>query len=265
MTTHHTTASLRGKKQGLTNVARQELRKTIDEIDAYYKRISKLPKKQFHDLLVSDPSLSEYQQVCLHNWLLAREIDLASLKSSSIRKMDKLLVEEYFDEFAKKPYDEEIRVGQIRLFSPQILPNCTRPVTFSVVANWDKTDGDELKLIAPYGRYPEPAMPGEFRTGRPFEYSLCDPNFSVLCLWNSYTVPTDVLTKSWLIDVVKEDELDDAWEVWKHVSLGGELPTRLAERVGPQILSKFDPREAYQKEELDLLRPILKHFLSRYY
>ena len=136
--------------------------------------------------------------------------------------------------------------GEIRLLSSLLLPACPRPLYAAVLAEWEQG----LWLVSPYGRFSEPATPGELRTGR------AAAALGVLCLWNTHSVPADVLQRSWLVEQMSRPELDDSWRVFQHALTGKELPASLHERVGPPILRNDDPRIEYQEQEAGFLEPL---------
>lgn len=145
-------------------------------------------------------------------------------------------------------YDLQVSCGEIRLLSPQLIPGCSRPLYFAVVSDWN----DKMKLIAPYGYFSEPASTGELFTGRK------NSDLRVLCLWNSHTLPINLVAQSWFVDTMSKKELDEARIVFEHVTFGHELPTHLVERVGPPICDPKDPRTVYQKEQMEIMRPLAR-------
>jgi tetratricopeptide (TPR) repeat protein len=147
-----------------------------------------------------------------------------------------------------RPYDSrEARRGEVRLLSSRLVPGAERPVYVLVLADWE----EGVKLVAPFGPLPEPATGGELALpGRPLP-------LQVLCAWNARTVPTKRLVWSWVVDFFEEEELSDAWAVFKHAATGAPLEAALETRVGLPIFKETDPRIAYQDEEVDLLAPLL--------
>ena len=129
--------------------------------------------------------------------------------------------------------------GQIRLLRPTAGAARERPVYVAVLA-----DGyaDDL-LIAPYGRFSEPALPGELLTGRDV---AC---LRVLCLWNGRWVARSQAEDSWLVDNMAETELQDALDVWKTIDSGDGLPPDLKKRTGAPVQHPADPRHDYRAEE----------------
>ena len=150
------------------------------------------------------------------------------------------------------PFDSfGVWASDIRLLNPWLVRDVRRPLYFAVLGEW--LDG--LWLIAPFARFPEPATVGEWNTGRGETDSRQDP-LAVLCLWNAHTVPFEVVSQSWFIDTLNEKEMENAWEVFRHVSTGKPLPSHLTERVGPPLYHPSDPRHEYLAEEVAGLRPL---------
>lgn len=205
--------------------------------------------------------MSKYSKFKLNtppNWQMRRLnvwLDEWALEMK-LRRADAGTVSDLHQEFCRDseltgltaPFDSNVRVGQIRLLSPKAIPGCNRFFYFAVVADW----ADRIKLISPFGNFSEPASTGELLTER------SDLALRVLCVWNSHTLPTELLNQSWLVDRMEEVELDAAWAVFEHVTFGKPLPDGLVERVGPPITHPRDPRRQYQEEETHLMAPLKK-------
>jgi|GEM_PF-6642715 len=141
------------------------------------------------------------------------------------------------------PLDQQVTVGEIRLLAPHLLPPAQRPVYVLVLSNWD----NDWKLVTPFSKFRKPATPGELAT-------LLDATpWQVLQIWNSRTLPIEVIAESWVADTAPESLLDDAWALFQHVTFGAELPDQLMTRVGPPILHPNDQRIGYQDDEVALL------------
>lgn len=149
-----------------------------------------------------------------------------------------------FDSFCVWPSD-------IRLLNPWLVRDVRRPLYFAVLGEW--LDG--LWLIAPFARFSIPATVGELNTGRGETDPKQDP-LSVLSLWNAHTVPPEFAQESWFIDTLSEDELENAWEVFRQVMTGKALPPHLLRRVGPPLYHPADPRHDYLAEEANGLSPL---------
>ncbi len=157
------------------------------------------------------------------------------------------------DEFVA-PFDSSPpHPGEIRLLSAWLLPEARRPLYVLILADWE----DDLKLIAPFGPITEPATSGELRTRRDNDLAL-----TVLCLWNTHSVPASRLARSWIIDRMGEAELAEAWTVFRHAATGALVDTALEARIGSPILDDDDPRIAYQAEEAALFAPLAEEIAS---
>jgi hypothetical protein len=141
------------------------------------------------------------------------------------------------------PFAHELVKGQIRLMDPLLFVEFRRPIYVALIARW----GPNSFISAPFGPFLEPATKAEWLTGRT-EHALC-----VLCLWNARTLPVEVLRRSWHVDDLTAQELQDAWQVFRHAATGAELEDRLLTQVGCPIVHRRDPRIAYQQEEASLL------------
>ncbi|MCX6927552.1 MAG: hypothetical protein NT154_30745 [Verrucomicrobia bacterium] len=141
------------------------------------------------------------------------------------------------------PFDPELAKGQIRLMDPLLFAEFQRPIYVALIAEW----GPNSFLTAPFGPFLEPATKTEWLTGHR-ENSL-----RVLCLWNVRTMSTDVLQRSWHVDDLAAQELQDAWQVFRHATTGADLEDRLLAQVGCPIVHPRDSRLAYQQEEASLL------------
>jgi len=128
--------------------------------------------------------------------------------------------------------------GRIMLLRPDSAATCRRPVYVAVLA---RPDADSF-IVAPYGRFSVPATPGELLTGRE------SAPLRVLCLWNAGHVKSGVLARSWHVDGMSRDELQDALTVLESVR-SGELPEKLVPRIGPPLVHPADPRHDYEAEE----------------
>jgi len=130
--------------------------------------------------------------------------------------------------------------GQILLMHPTTAPTLRRPVYVAVLAQRDQ----EVFVAAPYGRFSVPATPGELLTGRQ------PAPLRVLCLWNARRVREDLLARSWIVDRMSGQELEDALLALESLK-SGKLPARLTRRTGPPLLHPSDPRHLYEDEEAE--------------
>ena len=137
------------------------------------------------------------------------------------------------------PYDHtSINSGEIRVLSHHLSGNQDEPVYVAVISEWE----DDW-LVAPFSPFSEPASTGEMLTG----IDIC--GLRVLSLWNAHTVTQENLSFSWLDGSLEDQVRRDAWNVFRHVSLGEPLSAELALRIGPPINHPEDPRKTYQQEQ----------------
>lgn len=136
---------------------------------------------------------------------------------------------------------------QIRLFSP-LLPATRERLLYAAVLE-ECMDGSFL--IAPYGRFSEPCVPGELLGSREA------PCLRVLCLWNAVEAPSTLLAKSWVVDTLSDDEFEAATAVRRHLASRETLPSGLAERIGPPLWHPADPRRRYLDEERRTMEALL--------
>jgi hypothetical protein len=137
-------------------------------------------------------------------------------------------------------YDvKPVRVGQIRLFHPFTDETAVRPRYVAVL----KENGDGSWLAAPFSRFAEPAVPGEWKTGRDV------PVLRSLCIWNARSLPDSVLARSWDVDRMTISRITQAVAIHKLLAEGKELSRPLSRRVGPPLVHPLDPRIEYMEEE----------------
>ena len=206
-----------------------------------------IPMKTLQSLQWTPPSASQKRRLAdwLGAWNLDRRLSGVHFGFEAKRPTTPGPVAEIASRIA--PFDNvTLNVGEIRLISSLLLPECPRPLYAAVLAEWEQG----LWLISPYGRFSAPATPGELLTGR------AAAALRVLCLWNAHPVPVEVLQRSWLVEHMSREEMDDSWSVFHHALAGKVLPSSLHERVGPPIFRNEDPRVEYQQQEAGFLEPL---------
>ena len=161
-------------------------------------------------------------------------------KWASEGKLVYLATRHPFKDKTDHPFDEALKIGQIRLLDPRMFAEVRRARYVAVIAGW----GDDAYLAAPFGPFEVPATTTEWITGIPTSA------LSVLCLWNTRTLPSAILKRSWLVGELSLEQLADAWAVFRHAMTGVELDDRLLALVGCSITHPRDPRRLYQAEEL---------------
>jgi len=150
-------------------------------------------------------------------------------------------------------FDRGAKAGEIRLLSSSLTPTAHRPLYVAVIRDWeDSEESGCWKLIAPFGPYGEPATRSEL------SFSERQPALQVLCLWNTHSVPVELLDRSWLVDRMTKAEMNDAWSVFRHSIAGIPLSSDLLERVGSPIRDLQDARHEYQHEEIAYMSRVAK-------
>jgi hypothetical protein len=132
-----------------------------------------------------------------------------------------------------------VRHGQIRLLHPVTPAACARPLYLAVL----DPAGPESRLAVPFGRFTEPAFPGELATRRRA------PCLRVLCLWNAAPVPDRVLRQSWMAGRLTAAEQRDALAVLRTA----QPSPALCRRMGPPLVHPLDPRHVYRQEDLEVM------------
>ncbi|MDP6505588.1 MAG: hypothetical protein QF886_18350, partial [Planctomycetota bacterium] len=100
-------------------------------------------------------------------------------------------------------------------------------------------------LCAPFGRFSEPALPGELRL-------LQDvPALRVLCVWNAVVLPEESLAGSWHVGALDSDALGAVTAVRAYLDRGHQLPSGLEEDTGPPVIHPIDPRRDYRESEIE--------------
>lgn len=144
-----------------------------------------------------------------------------------------------------EPYDKEVKVGQVRLLSPQLIDS--RMAHVLVLCQFPSAEKDtETFLVVPFGPYETPATQGEL------EINSDNHMTKVLQCWSARTVNQEQLGLSWVIAELDGDTLQEAKAIWKHATFGKEIPMELQNKIGPPIQMEDDPRIPYQEEELAL-------------
>jgi hypothetical protein len=113
---------------------------------------------------------------------------------------------------------------------------------------------NNVVLIAPFGRFAEPALPGEWLTG------LKAMPLRVLCPWNSRIVGGAALHASWCAGRMTAEKVRQAIEVFNHIKANTPLTSVSLENLGPPLKHPLDPRLQYQIEEGNLIDEVLSAF-----
>jgi len=100
------------------------------------------------------------------------------------------------------------------------------------------SDSDTCVCI-PYGRFSEPATPGELLSGEK------TPALRVLCLWNARRLASPCALCGWVVRHLSGDEKADMRKAYASVSNSAALPEELLRSGGPPLFHPEDPRRAY--------------------
>jgi hypothetical protein len=137
-------------------------------------------------------------------------------------------------------YDSEpAQVAQIRLFHPFSAETSAQPRYITVL----KENDDGSWLVAPFSRFSEPAVPGEWKTGRDV------PLLRNLCIWNARSLSGSTLARSWVVDRMTDLRITEAVTIHQFLAEGKEPSRSLSRRLGPPLVHPLDPRVEYLEEE----------------
>ena len=134
---------------------------------------------------------------------------------------------------------EPVEAGQIRLFHP-FSKETSAQLRYIAVLRGNRVG---TWLVAPFGRFSEPALPGEWSTGRD------TPALRTLCIWNSRLLQGSLLGRSWVVDTISTSAIRQALTIHSLLTEGRALPGSLARRIGPPLVHPLDPRLEYVEEE----------------
>jgi hypothetical protein len=130
--------------------------------------------------------------------------------------------------------------GDIRLLHPATgSAALSRPVYVAVIETASDTDF----IVAPFGLFSTPALPGEWRTG------FRALPVRVLCLWNWRTVSSAALRLSWRARRMPPCKLGKAAGLLLAVRSGLDPESVAPGETGPPVRHPLDPRLRYEAEE----------------
>ena len=141
-----------------------------------------------------------------------------------------------------KPFDSELKCGQIR-----VLADVSR-LTYVVLL---KKLGDNAFITTAFSHYDFPATDKEFALRRSYGAYL-----SVLQIWNTRTLRAEILKRSWVCGILSENACRVAWDFWRSIFTGAELPVSVRERSGIPIESQDDVRWEYMREETEVFSAV---------
>ena len=133
-----------------------------------------------------------------------------------------------------------IATGQIRLLAPRSAATSVRLLYMAVI---DSPRADQY-LCIPFGRFSEPAFPGEWKTAREAMA------LRVLCVWNACVLPESVLARAWVVGELNEDEARAVSAVRANIDSGHGLPPAVEQATGAPMIHPVDPRWEYWDEEI---------------
>ena len=172
----------------------------------------------------------------LHEWQIDKMLREDSTAESVPQSHDSIAGQEKTGPlYESKP----VRVGQIRLFHPFSKETNERPRYVAVLKETD----DGSWLVAPFSRFGEPSVPGEWITGRKA------PAVRILCIWNARLLPELILERSWVVDRIPASKIDHAIAIHRFLGEDQELSRPIANQLGPPLVHPLDPRIEYLEEE----------------
>lgn len=131
------------------------------------------------------------------------------------------------------------RAGDLVLLHPSVTPACDRPLYVALL----RSEGDRAWWVVPFGRFSEPAMNGEWRTGRQ------SAALRVLCVWNGRKMPSHRLATGWKVGRLTARERSSAAAVEQAWRCGTAVPRNVRAAIGLPVTHPRDPRQAYMAEE----------------
>lgn len=143
-------------------------------------------------------------------------------------------------------YDDDIRVGQIRILSKRFTEDPDVIPYVAVLEQWD----EGMWLVAPFSQYSTPATSGEMATG------IAVFGLRVLQAWNGRTVQDRLLEKSFLFGQMDESLRGQALALFRHEFAGMDLPVGFPAQRGSAIVVEADPRRDYIAETIERMRPL---------
>lgn len=135
-----------------------------------------------------------------------------------------------------RPFNKEIAAGEVRVLSG------TERLTYVLVARkWDAASW----LVVPFSDYSAPATEDEL-------LMKVDGGLGtqVAQLWNARSLTTATLSKSWLVETLATDVVQDVLSAWQSTVGVAELSDDQRARTGWHIERRDDVRIAYQDSEV---------------
>ncbi|MBP5542753.1 MAG: hypothetical protein ILM98_01650 [Kiritimatiellae bacterium] len=174
--------------------------------------------------------------VLLDAWLNEREADAAGHKF--VDGITDICQDNEALSRAVDSFDGDIREGQIRILSKSLVENVDYVPYILVLGKW--LHG--MWLVMPFSPYGIPASPGEMATMIP------QSGLRVLQAWNTRSVHSSVLARSFLAGEAGEKLRGEAQTLFRHTMARKSLPDNFAPLCGGPILYDSDPRRVYFSE-----------------
>ena len=132
-----------------------------------------------------------------------------------------------------------VRAGSIRLLRPESPATRSRPCFVAVL---EPCPASATVLAVPFGRFPVPATPGEWRTDGKARA------LRVLCCWNARHIPRATIERGWPSGALRRADRAAA-ERLVRADASAAASSGFSERTGPPIRHPCDPRLIYLDEE----------------
>lgn len=184
---------------------------------------------------------------CLSRWIVEWKIETILGEDEGDHAAGRVTGERSDLDAVVEAMHSDIAIRQIRLLAPGLDASYARPLYMAVVDH----AGAGRYLCVPFGRFSEPAFPGELKTGRE---AL---TLRVLCIWNACFLPESLLERAWSVGELDTDELAGVSDVRAYLEHGQHLPPEIECRVGPPMIHPLDPRRDYRDDELAWMAALL--------
>jgi hypothetical protein len=99
--------------------------------------------------------------------------------------------------------------------------------------------GGDARWVVPFGRFREPATPGEMLSG------LSSEALRVLCFWNARDCTERTVPRGWVLEELAMEEQGRFLHALVVVRRTGALPASMARDGGAAVIHPDDPRRIY--------------------
>ena len=124
-------------------------------------------------------------------------------------------------------FDVPVNAGELRIFA-----DCDRPLTGLLYKQVD-----DSWIVVPVSEFSVPATEQEILIGK-----------RVYQLWNSFTVSSTFVERSWVVDDIPVSDMRDLNAALLHVMVGDPVSEDLVNCTGLPITSLEDPRLEYERK-----------------